>query len=195
MVLPVTISARLFFQQLWKLKCDWDQEIPEKLREEWHKNMHSCLQVNIPRQLCSKVETQLHIFSDASSKAYGAVAYLCSHIMCRFLIAKANISPIKTLTIPKLELTPAVLAARLATFIREAYQDELTIKEIHLWCWSQIALSWLISYKILSSYVQNRVEDVRGLVPEARMHYVPTKDNSSDLITRGITLSNLIQSS
>ena len=36
LLLPVTIRARLFLQQLWRSKLDWDQPLPIELQASWH---------------------------------------------------------------------------------------------------------------------------------------------------------------
>ena len=43
-------------------------------------------------------------------------------------------------------------------------------------------------------YVQNRVDEIRSLLPDAKYHSVNTKDNPSDLITRGLTADQLMKS-
>lgn len=48
-------------------------------------------------------------------------------------MAKAKVAPIKSLTVPKLELTAVVMAIRLAKFILEAYKDEMTVVEVYLY--------------------------------------------------------------
>ncbi|MCP4253045.1 MAG: hypothetical protein GY775_06490, partial [Candidatus Scalindua sp.] len=134
---------------------------------------------------------ELHAFSDASNSAYGTAVYFCCEGMSRLVMAKAKVAPIKPVTIPKLELTALLLAARLTTFITDAYQGILEIAKVHLWCDSQIALCWLCSRKVLPVYVNNRVDEIKSLLPNAVYRYVATKENPSDLITRGVTTKQL----
>ena len=85
--------------------------------------------INIPRwlgfekQLSDRIE--LNIFCDASSEAYGAVAYVNYFSECpkkhisSFLLSKSRLAPIKekSLTIPCLELQAVALAIRLKNTI------------------------------------------------------------------------------
>ena len=53
-------------------------------------------------------DVKLHVFADASTRAYGAVAYLTNNSDVTFVIAKNRVAPLKNLTLPKLELMAAV---------------------------------------------------------------------------------------
>ena len=81
-----------------------------------------------PRVAIIDQEADLHIFSDASNKAYGACAYLSCNGQGNLIMGKAKVAPLKNLTIPKLELTAVLLAARLTKFIHDAYKGIIKIK-------------------------------------------------------------------
>lgn len=83
----------------------------------------------------------LHTFSDASIKAYGAVVYLISQSQTAFVIAKSCIAPLKTQTLPWLELMAALVAARLTKFVMDSLK--LTNTPVYVWVDSQIALHWI----------------------------------------------------
>lgn len=57
---------------------------------------------------------QIPHFSDASKAGYGTVSYLRledgDNVHVLFLVGKARVVPLKQITIPRLELTAAVLA-------------------------------------------------------------------------------------
>ena len=67
-------------------------------------------------------EVQLHLFSDASLQGYAAVAYLrlkdvSNRIHCAFVMGKARLAPICEISIPRLELTAAVISVKLSKII------------------------------------------------------------------------------
>ena len=94
----------------------------------------------------------MHVFGDASNMAYGACVYIVNG-SGNLVIGKAKVAPIKPVTIPNLELTAVLWAARLSKFVKDAYDGVILFKNIHLWCDSQVALHWIQSKKILPAYV------------------------------------------
>ena len=71
-----------------------------------------------PKDFGDVVSPQLHTFSDASQHGYRAVTYLrvvnsSGDVYCSFLIGKSRQTPKKSVTIPRLELSAAVVATKL----------------------------------------------------------------------------------
>ena len=87
----------------------------------------------------------LHVFTDASTHANGACAYIIFDSNPKLVMAKNRVAPIKSITLPKLELMGAVIGARLADHIRKNFPEKF--REIIFWSDSQIVLSWLSSEK------------------------------------------------
>ncbi|XP_028160123.1 vacuolar protein sorting-associated protein 13D-like [Ostrinia furnacalis] len=85
--------------------------------------------MNIPRCYAShcnadldQSELELHVFADASELAYASVAYwriLDSNgkVKLSFIAAKSRVTPLRPVSMPRLELQGALLAARLAATI------------------------------------------------------------------------------
>ena len=77
---PVTISAKLFMQQLWQHKLNWNEPLTSELTIQWHDittNLKQTLTYMIPQlylQFNSSDQLILHVFVDASMKAYGTAA-------------------------------------------------------------------------------------------------------------------------
>ena len=197
-MLPITIKARVFLQEIWRTKVSWDEELPVefgKLWENLYVDLKECHNISLPRQLLfTPNNLSLHLFSDASNKAYGCVAYAVSDGSSNLIVAKARVAPLKNLSVPKLELTAALLSARLADFILKTY-DDLNFKQTYLWIDSKVTINWLTSNKPLQVYVRNRVDEIHNLLPNAMFTYIQTKENPSDLVTRGVTAHLLKTSS
>ncbi|GFV84442.1 integrase catalytic domain-containing protein [Trichonephila clavipes] len=89
---------------------------------------------------------EIHGFADASEWCYNAAVYcksknLKSETLVRLITSKWRVAPIKSLTIPRLELCAAVLLAKLVKRVVAALQLETA--EVYLWSDSMIVLAWL----------------------------------------------------
>ena len=189
---PVSVCAKLFMQKLWQLHVEWDEPLDAGIKEEWTAIMRDIQQLStltFNRRFFqtdfTPAKTTLHIFADASTRAYGAVAFLTSGSEVTHVMAKNRVAPQKNLTLPKLELMAAVVASRVARFIIDALnlQDTPT----YFWGDSQIVLHWLESTKALPQFVSNQVKEIKEAVPCVTWDYCPTTDNPADLLTRGVS--------
>lgn len=193
---PLIIKGKILLQDIWRSGIDWDDSIGDSLREKWLIWLREVKQIDkfkIPRcYFPSSKEIknlQLHLFSDASEKAYAAVAYLRfeSNNLFRtsFVTGKTRVAPLKNLTIPRMELQAALLASRLAaTILKEV---DLHIEQVFFWCDSTIVLSWIRSEaKRFKMYVGNRIEEIRNLTDVNSWRWVSTIDNVADKSTRDV---------
>ncbi|XP_026829094.1 uncharacterized protein LOC113562802 [Ooceraea biroi] len=201
-VVPATIAAKIFMQQLWQAKVEWDEEIPASLVSRW-KAIYSRLpqlnQVWLSRWTFVESEfesAELHGFSDASNSAYAAVIYLrvvssSGDVTITLLAAKSRVAPVTPLTVPRLELSAAVLLSRLLEFVRESINFE--ISSCTCWTDSTIVLAWLDRHPSQwKTFVANRVAEIRNRAPNAEWQYVSTLDNSADCASRGLISDELI---
>ena len=195
---PVTVRAKILIQKLWQQDIDWDEPLNKAAEEEWLSiaadiqdaiNLLSITRRYFHALNLSGQTVKLHVFADASPRAYGAVAFICGDDQVSFVMAKSRVAPLKQLSLPRLELMAALTAARLSKFIRDALHSLNIIT--HLWADSQIVLHWLQSNKNLNSFVHHRVSEIHQLTNDATWNFCPTSDNPADLLTRGITSSQL----
>ena len=194
---PVTVKAKIFMQSLWQRNLDWDEPLSNEDQQQWlsiAENVQEarCLQISrqyFPTVGVSEQPDTLHTFADVSLTAYGAVAFLCSGNNKSFVMAKSRVAPLKPLTLPKLELMGALTAARLCDFIVQALHP-LTLLT-HFWSDSQITLHWIKGEKRTGTFVTHRVTEILNLSRPDHWQYCPTQDNPADLLTRGITSSQL----
>ncbi|CAL8119444.1 unnamed protein product [Orchesella dallaii] len=203
LITPVTINAKLFMQLLWKNEVHWDEKLPNALCKEWRmyiEQLNDIDKIHIPRWIQSDDEsvtfTQLHAFSDASERAYGAVVYArnvnqngkCSVFM---LASKSRVAPLKQISLPRLELCGAVLATELLTSIRRAICLEC---EVFCWTDSMIVLQWLASHpRRWQTFVANRVSLIQVSYPFQNWNHVKGSENPADLISRGTTAVELCE--
>lgn len=100
----------------------------------------------VTRQPGGKI--QVHGFSDASEQAYGAavyIKYINSNEISQvtLLCSKSRIAPVKTQSLPRLELCGALLLTELMSQVQKALGIKIT--QVFFWTDSTIVLSWLSS--------------------------------------------------
>ena len=108
--------------------------------------------------------SQLHHFSDASQKRYGAVTYLritdhYGNVKCSFVMGKSRLAPLKPVTIPRMELSAAVIATRLDNLSRKGLS--LPIDQSFFWTDSTCVLRYIENQdKRFQTFVANRVATI-----------------------------------
>ena len=139
---------------------------------------------------------ELHIFSDVSSIAYGAVSYLRISrpdvIYCSFILVKSRLAPVrnKTMTIPQLELQAAVLASRLKTTILSKLK--LKVNQVFLWSDSSTVLKYIKNEKVnFGQYIMHRSNEIRNNSYPQDWRYVPSDLNVADDCSRAVKFNDL----
>ena len=108
----------------------------------------------------------------------------------QFLCAKTRIAPLKKVTIPRLELLSALLLSRLISSVNNALEPEIEISEVICHTDSQVALCWIQGKdKEWRQFVQNRVMEIRALVPCDSWRHCPGVKNPADIPSRGVSPS------
>jgi len=156
LVAPFLLRGKRILQLLCKEGLDWDEPIPDDLRSEWEMwrselplleqmKIQRCFE---PHDFKDRKTVELHHFADASTEGYGQCSYLrlvdtSDRVHCSLVFGKARVAPLKPVTIPRLELTAALVSARVSeTLTRELEYD--TIDEI-FWTDSQVVLGYIKS--------------------------------------------------
>lgn len=132
---PFVVQSKILLQHLWKLKIGWDEPIPSDVSAWWislSNQLKSISNINIPRHVLLELPTEIevHRFCDASQWAYGACIYLRSvnarrSILVRLLAAMSRVPPIRTMSLPRLELCGAVVLANLYEKIKESLNVDI----------------------------------------------------------------------
>ncbi|GFV61616.1 uncharacterized protein TNCV_187741 [Trichonephila clavipes] len=183
-------------------KLEWNDLLPAEEYREWQQFLVSLENINnieIPRRILVAFPevTEIHGFADASERCYGAAVYcksknLKSETLVRLITSKSRVAPIKSLTIPRLELCAAVLLAKLVKRVVAALQLETA--ELYVWSDSMIVLAWLRKEPMdLKTFVQNRVAKIQELYPNELWRHVPSDQNPADLVSRGVDPDKLLQ--
>ena len=109
------------------------------------------------------------------------------------MIGKARVAPMKTLTVPKLELQAALLAARLREEICKALT--VPVQNTFMWTDSTTVLQWLNSLDKQPIFVANRVSEILEGTSVDQWHHVASHANPADAGTRGMSSEALQKSS
>jgi len=140
---PALILGKIFMQQLWSTKLNWDTPLSEELQIKWttfYQGLKSLEQLSIPRCVpCDDATSiQLHGFCDVSLNAYGACIYLKSirSSQCKLYCSKSRVAPLRPSTIPRLELCGALLLAELVTMVSRE------LERINIHCTSTNTILW-----------------------------------------------------
>jgi hypothetical protein len=132
---------------------------------------------------------------DASSKAYGTVGYLRSRyvedIGVTWIQAKAKLTPLEGITIPRGELQGAVLGVGMGRTIQKSLK--LQSKNIHFWTDSTNVLCWLQGESVrLKMFVHNRVQTILLHSALENWRWIPTEVNPADVVSRGLFMDQLV---
>lgn len=204
---PVLLPAKGMQQELCKRKLGWDEPIPQTMLQKWkgwlsdlqmlsHFKVKRCIQ---PREFGPLSHAQLHHFSDAGESGYGTVSYLRMQdnrksIHVAFLMGKARVTPLKPVTIPRLELTAAVVAVRVDLMLRA--QLRMKLEQSIFWTDSTSVLKYIMNEdKRFLTFVANRVSFITTATKQSQWRYVSSKKNPADDATRGLKAGNVVHSS
>ena len=204
---PYTVTARLLLKDIWRLSGQqWDNNLPDNVSKkflEWAAELPNLSEITIPRCYFRGTmrSVELHVFGDSSQDVFAAVAFLRARVsrnertetQLAFVFGKARVAPMKALTIPKLELQAALLAARLKDEVQQALT--VPVERTFMWTDSTTVLQWLHSIDKKPVFVANRVAEVLELTTVDEWNHVPTADNPADAGTRGLPAKSLFDSS
>ena len=206
-VAPVILAGKMILQEACREQIDWDSPIPDSLRTRWAKwrdDLVNLDKVEINR--CFKPEgfgaiqsAELHHFSDASMDGYGQCSYLRlvddqSRVHCSLVMGKARVTPLKPVTIPRLELTAALVSVKISASLRQELEYEITTETF--WTDSMVVLGYIANdSKRFHVFVANRVQQIRDHTTPSQWKHVKTAENPADDASRGLSVDELVHQS
>ncbi|XP_031339598.1 uncharacterized protein LOC116168083 [Photinus pyralis] len=195
------VLAKIILRDIWLERLEWDNSLSYSLHSRWllfRDQLSSLNSLEIGRRvICTNpILVEMHGFSDASAYAYGACVYIKSEnaegdTLVRLVCAKSRVAPLKTQTIPRLELMAALLLSRLVNKVKSSLK--VFINRVVCWCDSTIVLGWLrMNPNSLQVFVANRIVAIQEHADVTEWRHVPTQDNPADYVSRGVNPCDLL---
>ena len=114
---PFSLKGRQLIQTLRTQNLKWDDPIDDEIAQEWLKWWNNLIMLQDkslpwcmkPKDLGGIANCTLHHFPDTSQRGYDQCSYMRSvndrvQIHCCLLIGKSRVTPLKFISIPRLEL-------------------------------------------------------------------------------------------
>ncbi|XP_062542159.1 uncharacterized protein LOC134210151 [Armigeres subalbatus] len=191
------VHGKILLQDIWAKGTEWDQQIPPEINERWQQwsnHFEKLHQLRIPRcyfhapfpENINGIE--IHLFVDASESAYACAVYFRLQtdrgVRVALVGAKTKVAPLKTLSIPRLELKAAILGVRFMETIQTFH--EFPISRRYCWTDSGTVLAWIRSHdhRRFHKFVAVRVGEILTSTEVNEWKWVPTKLNVADLATK-----------
>ena len=202
LISPIVLEGRRIFQEATRLKLSWDEPLPHDVAQRWFAWLTSLSYLpEIHFQRCiipagfADAVAELHHFCDGSQVGFGACSYIrlvspSGKIHVALVTAKSRLAPLKQVSIPRLELSAAVLSVELDTLLRRELDVHLIGSTF--WTDSEIVRSYIHNeskrYKV---FVANRISLIRQHSEPAQWLHVDGTQNPADVVSRGCNADNL----
>ncbi|GBN96457.1 hypothetical protein AVEN_86468-1 [Araneus ventricosus] len=142
--------------------------------------------VEIPCYMIILETSEFHVFVDASKRAYTACIFARSvdsnGVKINLVRTNSRVAPLKTISIPRLELLACCIGARLANSVRNPL--DLPDMKITIWTDSSVVLWWIREQGEWSVFVTNRVREIKTLSQQQSWRHVPGNVNPADVLSR-----------
>lgn len=195
LITPVLIFAKILLQNVWRSKLTWDEEIDSEQHRQWiswSQSIQSLSNLSVPRWIglsTKGTNIEVHTFVDASEDAFAAAVYFkvfsSTGVQCSLITSKSRVAPLKSLSIPRLELQAAVLGSRLAKFVTQNSSPIHNFSKRFFWTDSETVMKWLFSdSKKYTQYVSCRVGEILEISKLDEWNWIAGRQNISDMGTK-----------
>ena len=193
----------MLFQDICRENIEWDVKLEGQFKHKWEKivkHLLSIKTIEISRCIYRHPERVIrkcfpHGFGDASTKDYCAVVYLVYHtrdgVYTTLLTSKYRVAPLKSLTIPRLELMSAKILAQVMDSVLKALEKDVKFSGSKYWLDSKTALCWIKNRGEWKQFVRHQVGETLKLANKKDWGYCPSAENPADLGSRGMFGSDL----
>ena len=173
-----------------------------KLWSQWLNEIIRLRDFEIPRTVkppwfvVSKVE--FHHFCDVSLFGYGFCSYLrlvssAGDIAVSLVTSKSRVSPIKPITLPRLELSADAAAVKASVVLEREFAYSSVSHFFK--CDSQVVLSYISNEaRRFHLFVANRVAYIHTHTDVCQWRFVPGSKNIADVASRGCSRKELANS-
>ena len=156
-------------------------QVEKQLDNAARRNLSRCMK---PKDFGNITNCTLHHFSDASQSGYGQCSYR-AQIHCCLLTGKSRVTPLKFISIPRLELTAAALSVKISKMSRE--ELDVHVDDEIFWTDSQVILGYINSdVRRFKVFVANRVQQIRDHTSTKQWHFIESGHNTEDDASRGL---------
>jgi hypothetical protein len=201
-VTPLIAGFKIDISELCTRQLDWDDKIPDNLRQVWIDNIEMIQEIrNVRYKRAVVPEDAVDLNMETIDTADASQVMICIAIYARFklksgdyscqlLFSRSKTVP-KDMTQPRAELLAASLNASTGHVVKTAIGDRH--KKCYKWTDSQVAYFWIHSHRAkLKQWVRNHVIHINRLVPKEFWGVVKSEDMIADLGTRkGATLDDV----
>ena len=210
LIQPWILKLRLAFREILIYErennvCSWDAALPDKFRNDWLLLCEEMFELEalefdrslVPKERDQTVNPTLVIFSDGSDKGQCAVAYLvwkqekCDNNLISLVTSRTKIASMQKITTPRSELSAAQLQTRLKVWLLNILNIKIS-RTLHI-VDASIILGMITNISLkFDTYTAPRVTEIQTNSDLDSWFWVDTKDNPSDIGTRGkVTIKDL----
>ena len=205
LVCPFVLRAKIIFQNECRIVGKgWDEPLEVSTQDQWVTWLDDLTRLDklkvdrclVPADFGDISECRLHHFSDTSQDAYGSVSYIRfvnadGAVHCTFLIGKSRLAPLKTMTIPRLELSAAVVAVKMDQMLKR--ELTLEVQGSTFWTDSMLVLQYINNQtRRFQTFVANRVAMIHDGSTASQWRYVNTEHNPADDASRGLDAQSML---
>ena len=192
----ILIQLKIELRNLYNpdLNLGWDDPIPSQMKQTWVRliqMLKSAETVRFPRCVRPKDAVgnpDLVLFNDGSNDAMCVAVYLRwkltnGEYVCSLWVAKTRVTPLKKSTIPRIEMTSAVMSSRLC---KTTKQHGGLVFENVIFILDSTSTMYLMRKNsvALKEFMANRVTEFLEVASPEQVFHVKSNDNIADLGTR-----------